>query len=197
MYRDGYKRIGDTSDFMESQISIQHADDLRRTIVNEAFSQNPTRINHMDLTRDEQDQLILSFSAFVGTKTKSAPTVDSIMDRSIFLGTHYRQFPEDRWHLTITRNRMQRVDEGMSEARVRSVFKIVCWGDQVMEAKRTVKFVKATPLVIALGARMTENTISAPPYYKRVGFTAPLTPEHCEEIAETITRHSIRIQHER
>jgi hypothetical protein len=151
----------------------------------------------MDINNNENDEAVLSFSAFVGTKTMSAPTIDSINDRSIFLGTNYRQFPDNRWHLSITRNRMQRVDDGMSEARIRTFFKIICWGDQVMEAKRTVKFVKATPLVIAFGAPLTEDSLAAAPYYKRVGSTTPLTPEHCEEMVQVITRHVARITHER
>jgi hypothetical protein len=197
MYKDGYIRVGDPSDYMESLISIEDAENLRRTLVNETFYQRSTRIHALELHNDDNQDAVLSFSAFAGTKTRAAPSTDYINDTSIFLGAHYRQFPDDRWHLSITRNRMSRVDEGLSEARIRTFLKIICWGDQVMEAKRTVKFIKATPLIIALGARMTEDSLAAAPYYKRVGSTTPLTPEHCEEIAQVITRHSIRIQHER
>jgi hypothetical protein len=195
--RDGYLRIGDRADYMESEITLDDANVLRNTLVNEMFSPKIANVGKIALSLEEDRSHYLGYSAYFKAKTRALHATDFLHEPSIFIGAHLRQFNEDKWHLNLVRNRMQRVDDGLSERKVSTHFKIICWGDQIVEAKRTVKFLKATPLILATGKMLTEEALSTPPFYKRVKFIAPLSADHCHSLAEIITRHSARVRHER
>ncbi len=195
MYKDGYVRIGGDTETFGAEISLDEAHELRNTVVNELFIPYQAKANDLEIESTNKGPC-LGYTLSRGVKTRLVPDADSIFQPSIFIGAHLRQFTEDRWNLTITRTRMNRVDNGMSEQRLRTIFKIICWGDMV-EANRTVKFVKATPLAIVFRTGLDDESMSSVPYYKRVGFTTPVLPEDCEAIGQLITRHVSRTGYER
>ena len=182
---------------MDVAISMEDANGLRSALVSEMFAPFNARVTSLEATTHEDDTISLQYGAFFRAMTRSIPNADFVNEPSTFIGAHLQQFADNRWHLNIARNRMQKVDNGMSEQRIRTLFKIICSGDEIVEAHRTVKFVKIMPSILATGRELTEKGLTAKPYYKRVGFTSPMSPEDCESMANVITRHSARVKVER
>lgn len=196
-YHDGYTRIGDSSDYMDVAISMEDANALLGALVSEMFAPFNARVKSLEANTDEDDTMTVGYGTLFSAGTRAIPNPDFVNEPSAFIGAHLRQFEDDGWRLSIMRTRTQRVDDGMSERRICTFFKIICWGDAVVEAHRTVKFIKVTPAVLATGKDLTERGLSKQRYYKRVGFTSPMLPEDCETMAQLITRHSARVRVER
>lgn len=175
---------------------MNDANQLRSTLVQEMFVPFNAKLTNFEVQSTDENLRVAYGSSFKA-KTMALPNVDFITEQSTFIGAHLRQFEDGRWHLNIARNRMQRVDEGLSEQRIRTLFRIVCWGDELVEAKRTVKFVKVTPWILAMGKEISDSNLAAKPYYKRVGSTSPIQPEDCSDLIQQITRHASRAKIER
>ena len=195
MYQDGYIRIGDGSEYMDVAIDMQHANYLREAVV-ETFAPLSGKVHGLQAVSGENDETFLTYGAFFGAKTRSIPTVDFVNEPSVFIGAHLRQTENDAWQLSITRNRYARLEGGDAEQRIRTFFKIICWGEEVVEAKRTVKVAKVTSRVLSTSSQDNSLTV-VEHHYKRIGFTAPVQPADCETMAQYIAQHRKRITTER
>jgi hypothetical protein len=189
---NGYIHIGNPEGFIDPLINMDDALALRNSVVDNLLLSPQGMITSLGLT-DNGWGTYMHYKGLYNAGTRPINSPDFIHESKLHLAAILHQSSQNHWRLTLQHNRAQRVDGGLSERKMRTLFRVICWGDEVVEASRTVQFAKATPVVLALGKAMSEKTLAAPRFYKRVSFTAPLSPEECPSVTNLIAKHSARV----
>ncbi|MDQ5962946.1 MAG: hypothetical protein QG629_28 [Patescibacteria group bacterium] len=165
------------------QITFDEAHELRKNVYQNLFSGADTRIRPPETLPEETESM--EYLLFSGSKNRQAPDSSSYFEESIFVGGLVRQASDGGWKLIVTRNRMRRT-ETLDENRFRTILRIICGPDDVIEASRTVKITHSLAVDPAKGLI---DEISEPKY-RRVGFTIPITSDDCSNLSATLQEHS-------
>ena len=142
LYKDGYQRVDTNGDYIYPEISLGYANDLRQYVLYDFIDHPSARINNLAIS-DSKEHPGLSYTAFYGAKTFGTPDCNSLQDKSIFAGALLRQYDDDTWKLHIVHNRMQSQNNDYNEQRLKTNYLIFCIGSQLVEATRTVKYVRS------------------------------------------------------
>lgn len=194
--RDGYMRVGDTSDFIEPAIGMDEANMLREIVAERLLIPFGPYVKRKEFGAEAPNgETYPHFTASRGVQSQFKSEYD-LTEACVYIGAHVRQHVDNRWHLTITENQTGLID-GVTGQRVCNIFKIICWDDQVMEATRKVKIARAIPALIASDNPLTEDMFDAEDQHQRIYYTKPMLPKDCAEIAEDITKHAAQVTKER
>lgn len=190
-YKDGYTRVDSNGEYITPCISLLAAHTLKQTVIDNFLLPLNAKVPSLESVPG-QDNHHPEFSVFRGVKTRSIPNADFLNDKSIFTGVFLRQYSEETWKMRIVNNRMVSQENGYDEQRLKTSYLVMCIGSQLVEASRTVKYVRSESPNPEYYDDLEWEKPTGEPAYKRVGFTKPIVANDVAIISTLLNRQVAR-----
>lgn len=173
---DGYEQVGQSVAIMQPTLSIQDARTVRHFVATTFFDGIKV---FTPLVNEDEDKSV----GGVGLHTPvHGPGIEDTP--SIFVGASLYHVSDNSWRLAALRTRMRRSAENLRPQRVWSKYSFSVVGDQLLEATKEVRVVRAIG-TLSVEAALEEGL---EPHIARKAYERQITLEDCHRLMNTMTQ---------
>jgi hypothetical protein len=181
MRRDGYLEVGPTCTPFESDITIDEADELRRSVVWDYFDNMPVKTRALTETSDKT-MVAVSFHDPDELSADQLP--------HMFAGAILSHTDLESWRMVITQAYYRRARHNNAQQRISTRFAVEVYDGQLVEAVRRVRVVRGVGdlTVAAIEKQMEEDVEEGHIVMQRRAYERYLNSDDCERAVDFLSK---------